>query len=170
MTFAPQIIKMILRSYIDPAYYFYQSSSLSWHPYRRFRRAEETTVTDAQQLADRYVAVWNDTDAQARRRAIAALWTPDGVHYIGTREARGYDALESRITGSHEKNVRDGGHRFRAAQGARALRDVVTFFWEMLPADTEKVVAAGLEFLIVDGQGRIRVDYQFVLDRPLAPA
>ena len=45
----------------------------------------------------------------------------------------------------------------------RALHDAVTFHWEMLPADSEKVVATGLEFLLVDGQGRIRADYQFFL-------
>jgi hypothetical protein len=127
-------------------------------------------VYDAQRLADCYVAIWNETDTQARRRAIAELWAPEGVHYVDTREARGYGALEKRIAGSHEKNVRDAGHRFRAAKGARALRNAVTFFWEMLPADSEKVVATGLEFLIIDAEGRILADYQFVLDRALAPA
>jgi len=127
-------------------------------------------MSDTQQLADRYVAVWNETNAEARWRAITELWVADGLHYVGTREARGHDALEQRITGSHEKNVRDGGRRFRAVKGARALRDVVTFFWEMVPADGDEVVATGLEFLIVDADGRIRVDYQFVLDRALAPA
>jgi hypothetical protein len=126
-------------------------------------------VIDAQQLADRYVAVWNESDAEKRRQAIAELWTPDGLHYVDIREARGYEALEKRIVGSYEKNVRDRGNRFRA-KGARVLRDVVTFFWEMLPAGSETVVATGLEFLIVDDQGRIVTDYQFVLDRALAPA
>lgn len=120
-------------------------------------------MDDAQQLADRYAAVWNEPDPERRRQAIAALWVPDGQHYVGTRTARGYAALEARITGSHEKNVRDGGHRFRAARDARALRDVVTFHWEMLPAGSDTVVAGGFEFLIVDEAGRILIDYQFVL-------
>jgi len=72
-------------------------------------------------------------------------------------------ALEQRIIGSYEHNVRDGGHRFRAAQDARALRDVVTFHWEMLRTEGGEVVATGFEFLIVDPQGRIRIDYQFFL-------
>ena len=76
---------------------------------------------------------------------------------------RGYDQLEQRIKGSHEKNIRDGGHRFRAAKDARALRDVVTFHWEMLRADSEKIVATGLEILLIDATGRILVDYQFNL-------
>ena len=127
-------------------------------------------MDNAQRLADRYAAVWNESDPARRRGAIADLWVPDGRHYVGTREACGYAALETRITGSYEKNVRDGGHRFRAAPDARALRDVVTFHWEMLPADSERVVATGLEFLILDNEGRILVDYQFVLPRAPVPA
>lgn len=127
-------------------------------------------MTDAQRLADRYVAVWNETDHEARRQAIAALWTPQGAHYIGEREAHGYAALEQRIAGSHDKNVRLNRNRFRAVRNARALRDVVTFNWEMLPRDGEQVLATGLEFLIVDPAGRILVDYQFVLANAPAAA
>jgi hypothetical protein len=123
----------------------------------------EDDMDSAQKLADRYVAVWSETDAERRRQSIAELWVPEGEHYVGTQEVRGYDALEKRITSSHVKNVRDGGHRFRAARDARALRDVVTFHWEMLPADREEIVATGIEFLIVDDRGRILIDYQFVL-------
>jgi hypothetical protein len=123
----------------------------------------EDDMDNAQQLADRYVAVWRETDPERRRHAIAELWTPDGEHYVGAREVRGYDQLEQRIKGSHEKNIRDGGHRFRAAKDARALRDVVTFHWEMLRADSEKIVATGLEILLIDATGRILVDYQFNL-------
>ena len=125
---------------------------------------------DFQDLAERYVAVWNEADPQARRQAIAALWRPDGVHFVNAREARGYDALEQRIIGSYEKNVRDRGNRFRVAAGARALRDAVLLFWEMVPAREEPVLASGLALLIVDGEGRIRTDYQFVIDSWPAPA
>src|SRR4051794_29317297 len=136
-------------------------------PPHRSQNPEEIIMEDdmdnAQKLADRYVAVWTETDAERRRQAIAELWVPEGEHYVGTQEVRGYDALEKRIIGSHVKNVRDGGYRFRAARDARTLHDVVTFHWEMLPADGEEIVATGLEFLIVDSEGRILVDYQFVL-------
>ena len=121
-----------------------------------------TRPMDAQALADRYVAVWNETDAERRRAGIAALWVPDGQHYVGERAVRGYEALEARVRGSHEKNVRDDGNRFRAASNARLLHDVVTFTWEMLPAESETVLATGLEVLTIDAEGRILVDYQFV--------
>jgi hypothetical protein len=117
---------------------------------------------DPQDLADRYAAVWNEADPAARRKGIAALWPADGEHYVRMLEARGYEALEKRVTGAYEKWVRDLGHRFRAVQNAQALRNVVTFNWEMVAADG-KVLAAGLEFLVLDEQGRIVVDYQFIV-------
>lgn len=118
-------------------------------------------MDNPQDLASRYVAVWNETDAARRRLQIAELWETTGRHYVGEREVRGYEALETRIRESHEKNVRDAGNRFRAAPHARRLRDIVTFQWEMLPADSEIVLGRGLEFLVVNDDGRILADYMF---------
>lgn len=120
-------------------------------------------MIDPQSIADNYAAVWNETDAFARREAIAKLWAPDGLHYVRTLEARGYDALEKRILGSHEKNVKNDGFKFRAVKNAQALRDVVTFNWEMIRPATGEVVSVGLEFVVVDPKGRILSDYQFLV-------
>ncbi|HUB13645.1 MAG TPA: hypothetical protein VMB34_16980 [Acetobacteraceae bacterium] len=119
-------------------------------------------MSNAQDLANRYVAVWNEADADSRRRQIAELWAPDGQHYVDVREARGYDALEQRITGSYNKNVRDAGHRFYAVQDARELRDLVTFGWEMRPANDFHAVAQGFVVLLVNPEGCIRTDYLFM--------
>jgi hypothetical protein len=121
----------------------------------------DKVMLDPQMLADRYVAVWNEKDEGRRREAVAALWVPAGRHYVQGREVQGYEELEKRIRGSHERNVRDDGNRFRAMPGARRLHDVVTFYWEMLPADGDKVLVKGLQFLLLDREGRILVDYQF---------
>jgi hypothetical protein len=125
--------------------------------------ATEGPMNNPRDLADRYAAVWNESDPALRRKGIAELWDPDGAHYVRTLEARGFDALEKRIIGSYEKNVRGAGHRFRAAPNAQALRNVVTFNWEMVSADRSKVLAVGLEFLVLDDRGRIVADYQFIV-------
>ena len=80
----------------------------------------------------------------------------------GRSEARGYGALSKLILGSHERNGGESGVRYRAAPTARLRGDVVTFRWEMLLTDSETVLASGLEFLIVDDDGRILVDHPFV--------
>jgi hypothetical protein len=111
-------------------------------------------MLDAQTLADRYVAAWNEPDATTRLNAIAALWAPGAPR-------RGLGALGKLILGSSEKNGGRDGVRFRAAPSARKRGDVVTFRWEMLLAGSETVLASGLEFLVVDDEGRILVDHPF---------
>ena len=117
-------------------------------------------MLDAQALADLYVAAWNEPDATTRSSAIAALWAPDA---LGHRGAGGYAALTKLALAAPEKKAGREGLRFRAAPTARLRGDVVTFRWEMLLADSETVLAGGLEFLIVDDDGRILVDHPFAV-------
>lgn len=120
-------------------------------------------MTNAQELATRYAAVWNESDPEVRRATIATLWRRDGSHYVKERQVRGHAELEQRVIGSYEKNVRDNRNRFRVRPGAQRLRDVVTFTWEMLPGDGETVLAVGLEFLVLDANDQIITDYQFII-------
>ncbi len=62
-------------------------------------------MLDAQTVADRYVAAWNERDADRRRNAIAALWSPDALLHSGAREAREYEILAKRLLGPHEKEA-----------------------------------------------------------------
>ena len=115
-------------------------------------------MLNAQALADLYVAAWNEPDAAKRSSAIAALWAPDALGHNGPR---GYSALTKLTLVAPGKSAGREGVRYRAAPTARLRGDVVTFRWEMLLADSETVLASGLEFLIVDDDGRILVDHPF---------
>lgn len=47
----------------------------------------------AEELADRYLALWNEPDVDRRRRMIAELWTEDGRHFLQPpQEIRGIAA------------------------------------------------------------------------------
>jgi hypothetical protein len=115
-------------------------------------------MLDAQALANRYVAAWNEPDAATRASALAALWAPDA---LGHKGPRGYGAITKFTPAKPAGNTRREGVRYRAAPTARLRGDVVTFRWEMLLAESETVLASGLEFLIVDDDGRILVDHPF---------
>jgi hypothetical protein len=58
--------------------------------------------------------------------------------------------------------VAPGGLLFRARADAERLHDVVKFHWEAVDTATGEVGGAGLEFLVVDEDGRIRSDFQFI--------
>ena len=134
---------------------------------------------DAQELAGRYAAVWNEPDPGLRRKAVEDLWAPDGVHVLqppqdlrdqaarlGFAEpvlvARGHAELEARVTRAHEEFVATGEYAFRAAADtAAALEDVITFRWQSVLVASGEVAGGGLEFVTLDAEGRISRDHQF---------
>ena len=135
-------------------------------------------MIDPKELVDRYVAVWNEADAERRRKAVRELWTEDGVQLLEppqevrqtaatlgmtpTLEARGHDALEVRVTRSYEDFIAPGEFIFRARDNAARLNDVVKFNWEMVRTSDGTVAAVGLEIFLLDEDGRIRIDHQFI--------
>jgi hypothetical protein len=135
-------------------------------------------VFDIKDLIGRYVAVWNEPDTELRRKAVSELWTEDGVQVLQPPqeiresaatlgltpilEARGHDALEVRVARSYEEFIAPGKYVFRPRDNADRLGDVVKFNWEMVPTDGGTPVGTGLEILILGGDGRIRMDYQFI--------
>ncbi|WP_338702486.1 hypothetical protein V2W30_34305 [Streptomyces sp. Q6] len=134
---------------------------------------------DAQDLADRYAAVWNEPDPGLRRKAVEDLWARDGVHVLRPPQemraeagrlgfadavlvARGHTELTARVARAHEEFVASGEFTFRAApDAAAALEDVVTFRWQSVRVASGEVTGGGLEFVTVDEDGRITRDYQF---------
>jgi hypothetical protein len=118
------------------------------------------------QLAERieqYVEMWNEPDAVARRRTIEELWAPDGANYTQSMAAVGYDALDARVTAAFDSYVGSGEYRFRAGAPAVAHHDAVKVQWEMVRVADGEVASIGLEFLVLDGDGRIVSDHQFIV-------
>jgi hypothetical protein len=117
-------------------------------------------MVNVMDVVDRYVAVWNEPSADQRRKRICSLWTPDGTTCYRLLEARGYDAIEARVTSSWDKWLRDGRYVFRS-RDAVCHYDVVKVNWEMVTRPGGEVEAVGLSFLVLIPDGRIRSDYQF---------
>jgi hypothetical protein len=70
-------------------------------------RCPETRAKAGEQLADRYMALWNQGAAERRRRRIAVLWTEDGSQILQRPQemreiaaARGHSELQARATTS----------------------------------------------------------------------
>ncbi|GJJ00802.1 hypothetical protein RugamoR64_13400 [Duganella rhizosphaerae] len=112
-------------------------------------------------LAERYAAVWNEENALRRRQQIATLWNADAVHYVQERELRGHAALESRVIEAHEKWVAQAGYLFKSVGQVASLHNSVKFNWIMLPKNGGDAIAAGLNLLLLDDEGRIAVDYMY---------
>jgi hypothetical protein len=123
-------------------------------------RGDETMTSD--DFVDRYVAMWNDRDAEQRKKTIAELFTHDGANYTRSLASHGLDQLQARVTAAYDHYVGTGDHIFRLATTPSAHHDVMKLTWEMVRVDTGDVAQVGLEFLVLDDEGRIRCDYQFL--------
>ena len=140
----------------------------------------ETRTNAAEQLADRYHALWNEADPERRRLMIPGLYAEDGAQILqppqemraiaasagigmaATLEARGHAELEARAATSYDAWVGSAGLSFRGRGDAERLGLVVKFHWEAVAEDGE-TVAVGLNFLVLAADGRIERDYAFVV-------
>jgi hypothetical protein len=114
----------------------------------------------AADLIERYVAVWNEPDRDARRRLIESVWVPDGTTCHRLLDARGYEAIEARVAGSWERWLREGKYIFRPVRAASHHR-AVKFEFAMVATADGKIEAQGLCYLLLDDDDRIAHDYQF---------
>src|SRR5882762_11152745 len=88
-------------------------------------------MSHAEDLAQRYIHIWNEADPAARRAQVAALWAENGTHYVRVREVHGHADLETRVATSHQTNVAERNYRFEPDGGVEQLRDMVKFSWRM---------------------------------------
>src|SRR3954466_12226559 len=106
---------------------------------------DEISSRSAAERAKRYFALWNEPDAERRRRMIAELWTEDGRHILqppqeireiaaqpgiglaAILEARGYAQIEARATSAYDHWVASEGLSFRGRDDADRVGDVVKF-------------------------------------------
>jgi hypothetical protein len=119
-------------------------------------------MSHAEDLAKRYIHIWNEADPAARRAEVAALWIENGTHYVREREVHGHADLETRVATSHQTNVAERNYWFEPNGGIEQLRDMVKFSWRMVPKGGGAVAATGLIICLLAGDGRIRIDYQFI--------
>src|ERR671918_2429365 len=104
----------------------------------------EIPSRSAAALAEKYVALWNEPDADRRRRMIAELWTEDGRHILQPPQeiraiaaqpgigmtailtAQGHEEIEARAASAYAHWVGSEGLSFRGRDDADRLGDVVT--------------------------------------------
>jgi non-heme chloroperoxidase len=124
------------------------------------------TASDAEDLVARYVALWNEPDAESRRRQIATLFAPEGVHANETGTAKGHDLIAAETAAVQDAYVAKG-FAFAPSGFSQAHHNVARFEWRM-GAQDGAAAATGSNFVILDENGRILFDYQFEEAAPLA--
>ncbi len=103
------------------------------------------TATD---LADRYIAIWNETDTGRRRALIAQTWTEDAVYLDPLMHAEGRAAIET-LTG--DVQTKFPTFYFRRTSEVDSHNGRLRFSWELGP-EGGPAFAGGIDFGVIVGE------------------
>jgi SnoaL-like domain len=109
--------------------------------------AEVTAVVDG------YIAMWNETSAEARRAIIAETWSEDATYIDPLMSGQGAADLDAMVSGVQEQFP---GHRFELTSGPDHHHDRVRFAWRLVGANGGPAVAHGVDFATLAADGRLR--------------
>ena len=108
--------------------------------------AEMNNFTD---LVERYIAIWNETDAERRRDLIAQTWTEDSTYVDPLMRGEGRTGINDMIEGVQTQFP---GLKFRRTTDVDAHNDRIRFAWELGP-EGGPALAGGVDFgVVIDNQ------------------
>ena len=122
----------------------------------------QQTDLDITAIAARYLAVFNEPDAAARRAAIEDIWRPDATEFVFEVQFHGYEELEGRVIRAYQTFVATGKYTVQGVGDVSRHDDIVMFTAQLVTPDGV-VDWATRVFLLLDGDGRIREDYQLTV-------
>jgi hypothetical protein len=109
-------------------------------------------TTSIETLFDRYLAIWNETDAARRREQIDATWADDGTYRDPVLSGDGRDGIDAMTAGFQAAYP---GHTF-ARQGEVTLEgNAYRFEWTLRNPEGE-IQIVGTDIAEVDDAGLLR--------------
>ena len=109
-------------------------------------------MQDTTTLVERYIDAWNETDPEARRTAVAALWAEDGTYVDPLASVAGHEEL-AQLIGAAQAQV--PGHVFRLLGDVDAHHEVARFRWELVPDGGGESVVVGFDVAVTGEDGRL---------------
>jgi hypothetical protein len=112
------------------------------------------------EIADRYMAMWNISDDGERRQTVDEMFTDDAIYtFFNYSPFIGKAAIFKHVTVAHRLYSR-AGCSFKSCHNAIGHHDLMRFDWVMHSAAGETTML-GNDVFKLDPEGRIQTDYQF---------
>jgi len=108
-------------------------------------------MNQALDIAEQYLAAWNERDAAARRARVAHLFTLEADYKDPLVKGSGHSGIDALIAGAQEHFP---GHRFTLSGTPDSHNDVVRFSWSLAAPGAEPV-AEGTDVATVHADGRL---------------
>ena len=117
-----------------------------------------------QEIVERYIAAWNEKDAQHRRALVDALWTEDGSYTDPLADANGRAEIDGLI-GAVQQQFPD--FVFTLGGPVDAHHEQARFTWHLGPSGAEPIVI-GFDVAVLDADGQISSVHGFLDKVPAA--
>jgi hypothetical protein len=126
-----------------------------------------------QEIIERYIAIWNETDAGRRRKLIDEVWAADGSYTDPLADVRGRDQIDAVVAAAQEQFP---GLEFRLAGPVDANHNQARFTWHLGPSGASGASGAsggeplvvGFDVAVLNGEGQIRSVHGFLDKVPAA--
>lgn len=105
-------------------------------------------MTPVIDLINRYIAMWNETDATRRRDLIVRVWTQNASYVDPVLQGDGHAGIDAMVQAVHE---RFPGHRFHRTSDVDTHHDRVRFNWVLRP-ENGPVAVQGVDFGVIAGE------------------
>ena len=118
----------------------------------------KATENEATEVANRYIAIWNEIDDARRRQLIAQTWTEDATYLDPLMRGVGHAEIDAMIQAVQARFV---GHRFHLLDRVDAHNNVIRFSWELAPEGGAMLVA-GSDVATIGDDGRLQAVIGFL--------
>lgn len=103
------------------------------------------------EIAERYIATWNETDPGRRRKLVDELWADDASYVDPLAEAHGRDEIDALIAAAQ---ARFPGMRIRLAGPVDTHHRQARFTWAFGPEGAEPIVV-GFDVAVANEAGQL---------------
>ena len=111
-----------------------------------------------QEIVEKYLAAWNETDPAKRRALVDEVWAPDGRYTDPLADARGRAEIDGLIGAVQAQFP---GFVFTLGGTVDSHHDQARFTWHLGPAGAADPVVIGFDVAVLDGD-RIGSVYGFL--------
>jgi hypothetical protein len=111
-----------------------------------------------QEIIERYIATWNETDPGRRKALIDELWAADGSYTDPLADVRGRDQIDAVIAAAQEQFP---GLVFQLAGAVDANHNQARFTWHLGPSGGEPLVV-GFDVAVLDAENQLRSVHGFL--------
>jgi SnoaL-like domain len=108
-------------------------------------------MTDIASTVEKYIATWNEPDAERRAALAAEVWADDGTYLDPLMRGETPDGIAAMIGAARAQFP---GHRFELSFGPDAHNCHVRFAWRLV--GDAGPVAGGVDFATLAGDGRLQ--------------